>query len=223
MYTSPTHDGANSTSPNTTDGAKGTSITTNDGATCTSTIDASAKCISSNTDGATSTFSISNGVTDTFNNIHVHSAFPFDPGLPQQRLSAILATNQNPDGDIIIDTGAGRGIKPTMSGLTNPTPANSLITWGDGTSAGATIEASLPGHDLPPFLVTPDATCTLVSVGSNVENTTDCYSFFDKHSFRLSGLQVFKDKAGQLDARFVGPKNNRVKYIATKSRSGDVY
>ena len=153
----------------------------------------------------------------------MHSAFPFDPGLPQQRLSAILATKQNLDGDIIVDTGAGRGIKPTMSGLTNPTPANSLITWGDGTSAGATIEATLPDHDLPPFLVTPDATCTLVSVGSNVENTTDCYSFFDKHSFRLSGLQVFKDEAGQLDAKFVGPKKDRVKYIATKSRSGDVY
>ena len=136
-------------------------------------------------------------------------------------LSALPAPR--PDGDIIVDTGAGRGIKPTTLGLTNPSKATTRITWGDGTTADSCVEASLPGHNLPPFVVAPRATNTLVSVGSNVEGTDDCYTFFDKHSFLIKNLQVFVDSTGQFDARFVGPRKGRVKYISTKARPGDVY
>ena len=162
------------------------------------------------------------GVTDT-PEVIASSSFQFDPGVTRKKLSEALTAISNPDGEIIIDTGAGRGIKPTMTGLVNPVKSKCRITWGDGTTAGSTVEATMPNHDLPPFLVTPSASCTLVSVGSNVEGTDDCYSFFDKHSFKLSGLQIVKTPNGELDARFVGPKKNRVKYIASKHKSGDVY
>ena len=156
--------------------------------------------------------------------IAARGCFPFDPGSKSKvKLSALLSSTKNADGDVVIDTGAGRGIKPTMSGLTNPTKSTSRIIWGDGTTADSTIEASLPDHDLPPFLVTPKAACTLVSVGSNTEGTNQSYSFFDKHVFRFKGLQVFKNKQGQLDARFVGPTEDRVKYIGTKLDPGGVY
>ena len=148
---------------------------------------------------------------------------PFDPGVPKNIQSAILLTQRHPDGEIIVDTGAGRGIKPTTIGLVNPVPSNSRITWGDGTSTGSVIEATLPNHELPPFLVTPKAVGTLVSPGANLDGTDDCYSFFDKHGFKISGLQVYKDKTGKLGAKFVGPEESRVKYIATKPRAGDVY
>ena len=127
------------------------------------------------------------------------------------------------DGEVIIDSGAGRGIKPTMHGLAHPRKAASRIIWGDGTSANATIEASVPGHDLPPFLVAPKASGTLVSVGANTEGKQFCYSFFDKHVFRIDGLQIFKCKTGQLKARIVDTDNVDVKYIGTKSRKGGVY
>ena len=153
----------------------------------------------------------------------VFSAFPFDPGQPLSTLSEVLKSIDSADGDIIVDTGAGRGIKPTTDGLSNPVPSTSTITWGDGTLATALTEASLPGHSLPPFLVTPKASCTLVSVGSNTAGTTECYTFFDKHAFTISGLQVYKSSDGVLRARFVGPRAGKVKYVASKPRDGGVY
>ena len=132
--------------------------------------------------------------------------------------------NNNVDGGIFIDTGAGRGLKRTMNGLTNPTPANVQVTWGDGSSTHVTTKASLPEeYELPPFLVSDKVHSTLVSVGSNTENTTECYSFFDKHTFRLKGLQIYLNDAGELAARFVGSGKDRVKYIVTKPRPGGVY
>ena len=127
------------------------------------------------------------------------------------------------DGDVIIDSGAGRGIKPTMHGLVDPRKASSRIIWGDGTSANANTEATAPGHDLPPFLVAPKASGTLVSVGANTEGTSCCYSFFDKHVFRINGLQIFMDKQEQLKARIVDPENVQVKYIDTKPYKCGVY
>ena len=62
----------------------------------------------------------------------------------------------------------------------------------------------MPGHELAPFLVTPKASCTLLSVGSQVEGGSDCYTFFDKHAFKISGMQVIKDENDKLKARFVG-------------------
>ena len=135
----------------------------------------------------------------------------------------MAAMKQNADGDIVIDTGAGRGIKPTMHGLTSPKMSSSRIIWGDGSIADATTEASLPGHDLPPFLVTGKASNTLVSVGSNTEGTSQSYAFFDKHVFRIDGLKVVKDKHGKLDARLLPSDQRSVKYIATKPHSGGVY
>jgi hypothetical protein len=135
----------------------------------------------------------------------------------------MLSHLQSKDGDIVIDTGAGRGIKPTMHGLTNPTTSTSRIKWGDGSLSNTTVEASLPNHELPPFLVTPKASSTLVSIGSNTEGKDHCYSFFDRHGFRVDGLQIFKNKQGNLGARFVGPEENRVKYICSKSHAGGVY
>ena len=152
--------------------------------------------------------------------------FPFDPGSSTTSANAFFpdfSTAHLQDGDIVIDSGAGRGIKPSMHGLVNPTKSNTRIVWGDGSSTSTCIEASLPGHQLPRFIVAPSAHSTLVSVGSNTENTSDCYSFFDKHTFLLSGLQIFKDRAGDLDARFVGPKKDRVKYIGSKPKPGDIY
>ena len=127
------------------------------------------------------------------------------------------------DGDVIIDSGAGRGIKPTMHGLVDPRKASSRIIWGDGTSANANTEASAPAHDLPPFLVAPKASGTLISVGANTEGKSCCYSFFDKHVFRIDGLQIFKNKQDQLKARIADPENVQVKYIGTKPYKGGVY
>ena len=83
------------------------------------------------------------------------------------KISALMASLCQADGEVIIDSGAGRGIKPTMHGLVDPKSSSTRIVWGDGTSTSATTEASVPGHDLPPFLVAPKASGTLVSVGAN--------------------------------------------------------
>ena len=144
---------------------------------------------------------------------------PFDPGTHDTSSVAYNALNDC-DRDIVIDTGAGRSIK---HGLVNPRPVASRIVWGDGSTADSCVQATMPGHNLPPFLITPKVNDTLVSVGSNTEGTTDCYAFFDKHSFVLSGLQIFKNEKNELDARFIGPHAGRVKYIATKSHAGGVY
>ena len=111
----------------------------------------------------------------------------------QQPISTMLGTRDNQDGDIIIDTGAGRNLKPTMHGLINPTPSASKIIWGDGSMARTSVQAELPGHKMTPFLVTPKVSCTLISPGSELNGKPDCYAFFDKHAFVLSGLQVFKN------------------------------
>ena len=147
---------------------------------------------------------------------------PFDPGT-HDTSSVAYNTLNNCDKDIVIDTGAGRSIKRTMDGLVNPRPVASRIVWGDGSTADSCVQATMPGHNLPPFLIAPKVNDTLVSVGSNTEGTTDCYAFFDKHSFVLSGLQTFKNEKNELDARFIGPHAGRVKYIATKSHAGGVY
>ena len=129
------------------------------------------------------------------------TGFPFDPGDVDIKISALLTSLCKADGEVIIDSGAGRGIKPTMFGLTDPKSSTTRIIWGDGTSANATTEASVPGHHLPPFLVTPKASGTLVSVGANMEGKQFCYCFFDRHVFQIDGLQVFKDRQGRLKAR----------------------
>ena len=89
-----------------------------------------------------------------------------------------------------------------------------------GTSTDACVETSMPDHDLSPFIVTPKASCSLlVSVGSNTEGTSECYSFFDKHTFRIDGLQVFKDPtSGKLDTRFDNSRK-KVNYVGTKQTS----
>ena len=110
-----------------------------------------------------------------------------------------------------------------MFGLTDPKASTTRIVWGDGTSASANIEASIPGYDLPPFLVAPKASGTLVSVGANTEGKQFCYCFFDKHVFRIDGLQIFKDNREQLKARIIDPANAEVKYIGTKPKPGAVY
>ena len=53
-----------------------------------------------------------------------------------------------------------------MHRLADPKPSALKITWGDGSTASTSTEASLPGHDITPFLVTPKASSTLISVGS---------------------------------------------------------
>ena len=156
------------------------------------------------------------------------STFPFDPGpspltLSQAVSNIAYAEPDYADGDIIVDTGAGKGIKPTDTGLVNPVPTSARIMWGDGTTTQSNVEASLPNHDLPPFLVAKKASNTLVSVGSNVFGTTDCYSFFEKHNFRIKGLQIFVNSAGELDARLVGSSKDRVKYISSMPQPGGVY
>ena len=141
---------------------------------------------------------------------------------PSTSLSALIANYD--DDPIVCDTGAGRGLKRTMRGLTNPAPANARVTWGDGSTTDVTQQASLPDeYELPPFLVNEKVSTTLVSIGSNAEGTSHGYTFFDKYLFRLHGLQVYKDENGKLAARFVGPKENRVKFIGTKPRPGGVY
>ena len=56
-------------------------------------------------------------------------AFPFDPDQPTQRLPEILIQHQSPDDNITIDTGGGHNIKPTMTGLSYPTPTKSRIVY----------------------------------------------------------------------------------------------
>ena len=135
--------------------------------------------------------------------------------------STIPRPTSKQDGDIVVDTGAGRNLKPTSRGLVNPAPSQSRVVWGDGSVAKTSIQAELPGHDLTPFLVTPKVACTLISPGAELQGKSECYTFFDKHSFRISGLQTFKNKHNRLDARFI--KQPEVKYIGTKHKRGDVY
>ena len=86
-----------------------------------------------------------------------------------------------------------------------------------------TIETTLPNHDLTPFLVTPTASCTLMSIGADTEGTRNSHVFFNNHCFKLKGLQVYKERSGNLSTRFVGSPSGRVRYIGTKSKSGGVY
>ena len=169
-------------------------------------------------DNSSTTTSLAGQSTDVY-----ELQFPFDPGVVDVKASTSMDSLCLADGDVIIDSGAGRGIKPTMHGLAEPRKASSRIIWGDGTSANATIEATVPGHDLPPFLVAPKASGTLVSVGANTEGNTSCYSFFDKHVFRIDGLQVFLNEQKQLKARIADPENATVKYIGSKPHKGGVY
>ena len=50
--------------------------------------------------------------------------FPFEPGDVKVKMSAFIASLYQADGEVIIDSGAGRGIKPTMFGLVDPQPSS---------------------------------------------------------------------------------------------------
>ena len=127
------------------------------------------------------------------------------------------------DDEIIIDTGAGRNLKRTMSNLINPRQSNSRIIWGDGSCSGTTLEADLPGKQMSPFLVTPKCSKTLISVGAETDGKETAHAFFDKHCFEITGLQIFKNKNNKLDARFVEDHPRKVSYIGSKACAGDVY
>ena len=130
---------------------------------------------------------------------------------------------EDDDDEIIVDTGAGRGIKRTSHNLINLRKSKSRIVWGDGSCSRTTVEGDLPGHDMSPFLVVPNTSKTLVSTGAETAGKEIAHAYFDNHCFEISGLQIFKNPDNKLDARFVDDRPRKVSYIGSKSCKGDVY
>ena len=88
-----------------------------------------------------------------------------------------------------------------------------------GSKANPTIVGNL--GNLHNVLGCASATTTLVSVGACVEGTASCISFYEDAAFKVSGIRIWKDNAGNIQCR-IG-KNINIEHFADRRGPTGIY
>ena len=128
-------------------------------------------------------------------------------------------TARMPNKEACADTGAGMHVTPHLNLLQNQQPTSIRVKGFAGSKATPTVVGNL--GNLRNVLGCPSATTTLVSVGACVEGTASCISFYEDAAFKVSGIRIWKDNAGNIQCR-IG-KNINIEHFADRRGPTGIY
>ena len=110
-------------------------------------------------------------------------------------------------------------VTPHLNLLQNQQPTSIRVKGFAGSKATPTVVGNL--GNLRNVLGCPSATTTLVSVGACVEGTASCISFYKDAAFKVSGIRIWKDNAGNIQCR-IG-KNINIEHFADRRGPTGIY